>query len=168
MNDTLYSYFVHEHRRLESLLNQAADTIEHIDAAAYAEFREGLLRHIGIEEKILLPAVRKFQNDVPYSAADILRVEHGALAALLVPAPTKKIVAALRAILKHHNGLEECAACLYKECERLFGSDVDTIMKGVKNYPPVPVAQHIDTPHVLEATRRALARAGYDFDHYGD
>jgi hypothetical protein len=27
-----------------------------IDAAAYAEFRTGLLNHIGMEEKILLPA----------------------------------------------------------------------------------------------------------------
>ena len=168
MDDKLYSFFVNDHRRIESLLNQAASTLEHIDLMIYAEFREGLLRHIGIEEKILLPAIKKFQNGTPYYAADTLKVEHGALAALLVPSPNKKIVTALRAILNHHNELEECANCLYRVCESLFGSEVDAIMNDVINYPPVPVARHVDTPHVLEATRRALARAGFDFDQYGD
>jgi hypothetical protein len=168
MNDKLYSFFVNDHRRLESLLNQAASTIEHIDPTIYSEFREGLLRHIGIEEKILLPAIKKLQNGLPYYAADTLRVEHGALAALMVPPPNKKIVMALRAIINHHNGLEECANCLYRVCESLLGSEVDTLMNEVENYPPVPVAPHVDTPNVLEATRRALSRAGYDFDQYGD
>jgi hemerythrin-like domain-containing protein len=168
MNGKLYSFFVSDHRRLELLLNQAASTIEHIDPATYSEFREGLLRHIGIEEKILLPAIKRLQNGLPYYAADTLRVEHGALAALLVPSPNKKIVAAIRAILNHHNGHEECANCLYRVCESLLGSEVDEIMNEVKNYPPVPVAKHVDTPNVLEATRRALARAGFDFDQYRD
>jgi hypothetical protein len=166
MNDTLYTFFVNDHRRLESLLNKAASNIEHIDLATYSEFREGLLRHIGIEEKILLPAIKKLQNGLPYYAADTLRVEHGALAALLVPTPNKKIVTALRAILNHHNGLEESPKCLYRVCESLFGANVETIMDDVKKYPPVPVARHLDTSKVLEATRRALARAGYDFDLY--
>jgi hypothetical protein len=168
MSNKLYSFFVNDHRRLESLLNKAASNIEHIDLAIYSEFREGLLRHIGIEEKILLPTIKKRQNGLPYHAADTLRVEHGAIAALLVPPPTRKIVTALRAILDHHNGLEECANCLYRVCESLLGAEVDTIMNEVKNFPPVPVARHVDNPNVLEATRRALARAGYDFDQYGE
>jgi hypothetical protein len=167
MSNQISSYFINDHRRLESLLNRAAGIIEKIDPVIYSEFREGLLKHIGIEEKILLPAIKKLQNGLPYDAADTLRVEHGALAALLVPPPNKKIVTALRAILNYHNGLEECAGGLYRVCESLLGSKVDTIMNEVKNYPPVPVARHVDSPNVLEATRRALARAGYDFDQYG-
>jgi hypothetical protein len=168
MNDKLYSFFINDHRRLESLLNRAAGTIKQIDPVIYSEFREDLLKHIGIEEKILLPAIKKLQNGLPYDAADTLRVEHGALAALLVPPPNKNIVKALREILNRHNGLEESANGLYRVCESLLGSEVETIMNEVKNYPPVPVARHVDSPNVLEATRRALARAGYDFDQYGD
>ncbi|MCX6121584.1 MAG: hypothetical protein NTX44_08185 [Ignavibacteriales bacterium] len=70
--------------------------------------------------------------------------------------------------MNHHNGHEECANCLYRVCESLLGSEVDEIMNDVKNYPPVPVAKYVDTPNVLEATRRALARAGFDLDQYRD
>ena len=168
MNNKLYSFFINDHRRIESLLNHAAINLEHIDLVIYSEFRKSLLRHIGIEEKIVLPAIKKLQHGLPYDAADTLRGEHGALAALLVPSPDKKIVKALQAILNHHNGLEECENCLYRVCESLLGSEVDTIMNEVNNYPPVPVVRHIDTPNVLDATRRALARAGFDFDQYDD
>lgn len=168
MNGTLYSFFINDHRRLESLLNKAVQTSEQINLSVYSEFRAGLLRHIGIEEKILMPMIKKNQNGVPYSSADALRLEHGALAALLVPSPNKKIIAALRAILHHHNEREECANCLYALCENLFKQQIDEVMNEILSYPPVPVAPHVNTTHAHEAARRALARAGYNFDQYED
>lgn len=168
MNGTLYSFFVNDHRRLESLLNKAAQTIEQIDLSVYSEFRAGLLKHIGIEEKILMPMIKKNQNGMPYPSADALRLEHGALAALLVPTPNGKIVAALRTILNHHNEREECVNCLYAVCENLFEQQIDEVMNEILSFPPVPVAPHVNTSHALEAARRALARAGYDFDQYED
>ncbi len=166
MNGKLYEYFVHDHRRLESLLNQATQSAEHIDLEIYSEFRSGLLRHIGMEEKILMPTIRKLQGGTPYSSASVLRLEHGALAALLVPTPNRQIVAALRAILDHHNGREECEHCLYMVCQNLFGDHLNRIMDDVVNYPSVPAAPYADLNRVHEATRRALERAGFDFDFY--
>jgi hypothetical protein len=32
----------------------------------------------------------------------------------------------------------------------------------LQNYPEVKVLPHVDTAFVMEATRRALSRAGYD------
>jgi hypothetical protein len=44
-----------EHERLDGLLAQAAQRGSTVDDGAYAAFRESLLRHIRIEERILLP-----------------------------------------------------------------------------------------------------------------
>jgi len=56
--------------------------------AAYAEFRAGLLKHIALEEKILLPAAQRLNGANPLPIAAKPRLNHGALAALLVPTPT--------------------------------------------------------------------------------
>jgi hypothetical protein len=63
---------------------------------AYAEFRAGLRRHIGMEEKILLPAARSANEGEPLASAAKLPLYHGALAALLVPTPTGLIIVAIR------------------------------------------------------------------------
>ncbi len=150
-----------DHARLESLLNRAVARPDLMDRTAYAEFRAGLLRHIGMEEKILLPAAQRFRGGEPLPMAAKLRLDHAALAALLVPTPTRAIVAAVRAILEAHNPLEEGPEGLYEICEQLAGAEADGILDKLLSAPEVSVAPHIDGAKVMDATRRALARAGY-------
>src|SRR5215831_15391307 len=80
-----------DHERLDALLGRAFATPDAIDHQAYAAFRKGLLRHIGMEEKILLPATQRARGGEPLHAAARLRLDHGALAALFVPSPTAAI-----------------------------------------------------------------------------
>jgi hypothetical protein len=47
--------------------------------------------------------------------------------------------------------------------EQLVGREAETLLAQLRAAPEVPVAPHSDGPRVLPATRRALARAGYDF-----
>jgi hemerythrin superfamily protein len=162
----LLKYFVQDHRRLESILKQATQSIENIDLKVYSEFRAGLLRHIGIEEKILLPMIKSLQGGAPYSSAGVLRLEHGALAALLTPLPNRQIVEALQAILDHHNSSEECEHCLYAVCEKLFEDRLDRTMDEIAHYPAVPAAPYADLNRAREPIRRALERAGFDFDRF--
>jgi hypothetical protein len=96
----------------------------------------------------------------PLPIAAKLRLDHGALAALLVPTPTPSIVAAIRAILKDHNVIEEGPGGLYEQCEKLAGAEADEILDALRNAPEVRVAPHNDGPNVMEAMRRALANAG--------
>ena len=131
-------------------------------AAFYAELRAGLLRHIGIEEKILLPAARAARGGEPLPIASKLRLDHGALTALLVPTPTPAIVAAIRAILEQHNPLEENSGGVYEQCERLAGAEADEIVRRMKAAPAVKMLPHVDTAFVMDAARRALKRAGYN------
>ena len=59
MSGPLTSFLAGDHTRLDGLLRWAMTAGGVIDLAAYAEFRAGLLRHISLEEKILLPAARR-------------------------------------------------------------------------------------------------------------
>jgi len=167
MPGKIYRYLADDHRRLDALLERAMFNPENIDGSAYAQFRSGLLKHIGMEEKVLFPAARKQRGGEPLPIAAKLRLDHGALTALLVPTPTAPIVAAIRAILEAHNPLEEDLGGIYDQCEELAGAEADQILRQLQNYSEVKVLPHVDTTFVMEATRRALARAGYDLELLG-
>jgi hypothetical protein len=160
-SETIRGFLSDDHARLDALLARAAADPQQIDKAAYSEFRRGLLRHIGMEEKILLPTAQSLRGGEPLEVAARLRLDHGALAALLVPSPTNAILKALRAILEGHNRLEEDAGGVYEICERLAGEAASELLARLRAAPEVPVAAHVDSLRVIEATRRALARAGY-------
>lgn len=153
-----------DHRRLEALLDRAGGEDGAIDLPSYAEFRRGLLRHIGMEEKILVPAAREARGGEPLAVAETLRLQHGAIAALLVPSPRPAILRALRDILRRHNTLEEGPGALYETCDRILGERLTGITARLTAAPAVPVAKHVDGPLVEQALRRALARAGFELD----
>ena len=159
---SLTRYLVEDHERLDGLLRRALERPPAVDMAAYDEFRRGLLRHIGIEEKLLFPAAQRANGGEPLPVASRLRLDHGALAALLVPPPTAKIIGAIRTILVGHNRLEDEAGGAYEICERLMGSEIAVLAAEVRAFPPVPVSPHVDDVRVVGAMRRALARAGYN------
>jgi len=115
-----------------------------------------------MEEKILLPAAQRARGGEPLPAAAQLRLDHGALAALLVPSPTAAIGNAIHTILARHNAVEEGPEGVYEACEQLAGPEVETLLANLAAAPEVPVHPHGDSPLVADATRRALVRAGYD------
>ena len=151
-----------DHRRLDALLERAGANPYRIDDAAYAEFRSGLLKHIGLEEKILLPAAQRLRGGEPLPVAAVLRLQHGAIAALLVPTPTFDVVATLRAVLGIHNPLEEDPGGAYEICDTLARNEIEGLLVNLRSAPAVPAASHVDGPRALAAARRALARAGLD------
>ena len=163
MSGKLHRYLADDHNRLDTLLERAMSDPPNIDAATYTQFRSGLLKHIGMEEKVLFPAAQKRRGGEPLPGAPKLRLDHGALAALLVPPPTASLVAAIRAILEGHNPIEEDPGGIYDQCEELAGAEAEQILRQLQNFPEVKVLPHVDSSFVMEATRRALKRAGYDF-----
>jgi hypothetical protein len=153
-----------DHSRLDRLLQRALTAAGAVDRAASAEFRAGLLRHISLEETILLPAAQRWQGGDPLPMAAMLRRDHGAFAALLVPTPTPAILAAIRTVLVVHNALEEGPGGVYEMCEQLAGAEADALLAQLQAAPAVPVAPYADGPQVMSVVRRALARAGYDIE----
>jgi hypothetical protein len=156
----LVHFLAEDHARLDELFRRAVDREGSIDQTAYDGFRAGLLRHIGMEEKILLPAAQRLGRK-SLTIAHALRLDHGALASLLMPTPTPAIIMALRAILTRHNQLEEGPDGLYACCERLAGPEAGVLLERLKAAPEVHIMPHSDSRQVYETVRRAVARAGY-------
>jgi hypothetical protein len=154
-----------DHSRLDALLARTVEDSEQLDLEAYRSFRAGLLKHISMEEKILLPGVTQLRGGQPLPIAGRLRLDHGAIAALLVPSPTPAIVEITRSILARHNRIEEGAEGLYATCDRLLGdvASVD-LMTRLRTAPEVPVSAFNDGPKVIPAVCRALRRGGYDIE----
>ncbi|HSA87464.1 MAG TPA: hemerythrin domain-containing protein [Nitrospira sp.] len=154
-------FLAEDHRRLEQLLQTAVGSGGHVVQETYDHFRAGLLRHIGMEEKILLPAAQQWNGGTPLSIAAKLRLDHGAIAALLMPTPTADIVATLHTILEQHNLMEEGPEGLYAICDRLAGAEVEPLLTKLRRTQEPTVLPHSDTSAVLGAVHRALERAGY-------
>jgi hypothetical protein len=139
-------FMVEDHVRIDAWLARSEGPDGAIDADAYARFRHDLLRHIGMEEKVLLPYARAKQDGRPWSQAHLLRADHGAIARLLVRTPTADVVAELRALLGRHNPIEEGPAGLYAACDALAGEEAPAVVERLRGQPAVPLAKYYDGP----------------------
>ena len=160
MRGLLYKYLSDDHARLDRLLQRAAVNPDVIDTLIYAEFRKGLLRHIGIEEKIVIPAILGGTAGEHAALAARLKLDHGALVSLLVPPPSQSVIATIRTILEAHNPREEGDGGLYDILEHVASSD-EKMLGRMEFAPEVPVLPHNEKPVALAAARRAVERAGY-------
>jgi hypothetical protein len=139
-------FMVEDHVRLDRLL-EAAEAIEGaIDADAYARFRHDLLRHIAMEEKVLLPYARAKRGGEQLPVARSLRADHGQIAKLLVHSPTSTVIRSLCELLGRHNPLEEGPGGLYAVCDALAGEEASAVVAQLRAQPQVPVAQYYDGP----------------------
>ena len=166
MHGAIWRLLADDHARLDSLLERAGSCHSVEELVAYDQFRRALLRHIAMEEKVLLPAAERARG-APIPEAPRLRLDHGALAALMMPSPQPGIVRAIRFVLARHNPIEESAGGVYDSCEWLAGAGASEVLAALKATTAVPVKPHLDTPKVYDALRRAPARAGYD-EHLAD
>jgi hypothetical protein len=158
----LYRFMKSEHERLDRLLAQAAERGGAVDGGAYEAFRERLLRHIRIEERVLLPMAQRKRGGEPLAIAPRLRLDHGALAALLMLPPVDHSFRAIRAVLDAHNPLEENQGGVYAQCEGLAGLEANVLLDHAQASPRIPVSRWVDSPKVVASARRVLVRAGYD------
>lgn len=168
MNQTLYHFFSSDHHRIEALLDKATNGDAGFDMDYYHQFRSGLLRHIGMEEKILFPAAKNADKEAMNKILPQFRLEHGALTALMVPPPSNDIIKVIRYILEKHDLAEEKPGGLYDVCEALTSKETGELLAKLNTVPQVPVHPPNPAPVAIDAARRALARAGYDFDEIID
>lgn len=108
----LYALMAAEHSQLDELLDKAVYESGAPRNEAYQRFREQLLRHIRIEERILL-AMAERKRGASLSTAARLRLDHGALAAVLLLPPMDHAFSAIRAVLDMHNPREEVEGGVY-------------------------------------------------------
>jgi hypothetical protein len=154
-------YLAADHVRLHALVEKAAGGGGGgFDARAFEELRGGLLRHIGIEEKLLFPAARRARGGEPLARAHALRIEHAALTSLMVPTPDAALCAEIAGLLAAHDAVEEGPDGVYAECEALLSSEESARLAAeAAAYPAVPVARHFDGAGTYRTAAAALEAA---------
>ena len=144
------TFMTADHEELDRWLAEA-DGADGIDHDVYPRFRAGLLRHIAMEEKVLLPFARAKRDGAPLPVAAKLRADHSVIAKLLVRTPTRAIVDELRAVLAGHNAIEEGPGGLYATCDALVGGAALEVLERLRAQPEVPLAKYYDGPlHRIE------------------
>lgn len=156
---SIAEFLTRDHERLDALLEKSIADPARFDHESYAVFREGLLRHIAIEEKILMLDARRRRGGDPLPTFSRIRLEHSAIALLLVPTPDHALMREIRSILEAHNAREEGPDGMYAACERLAGSDAAELLARAEQAPRVPVAKHYDGPRAHRTAASALAYA---------
>lgn len=153
MPGPLHKFFAADHRRLDGILTCSMSEPDRIDLGSFGEFRAGLLKHIGMEEKVLFLAASRARGDwLPLFAK--LRVDHGAIASLLVPTPSLAIVAEILAILSPHNQREEESGGTYDMCDEAVGPrEAERLLEELKTFPEIPLKGYNDAPIVREHIR---------------
>lgn len=164
MNKPLHQFFSNDHHRIDQLLEKATLQPNEIDMHYYHQFRTQLLRHIKMEEKVLFPAAKKVNPLLMQDVIPQYRLEHGAITALMVPPPTLSLIGVIRYIVEKHDLKEEEPGGLYDICETLTEGHVQELLEQLAKTEEVPVHAPNPAPIAIESARRALARAGYDFD----
>jgi hypothetical protein len=154
MGGRVYRFLTADHERLDALLGAAAADSSRINPEPYELFRAGLLRHIAMEEKVLMPDIRRLLGPLP--EVDQIRSDHAALAALLIPSPTHPIITTIRRVLDEHNPMEERPGGLYDAWERAAGEHVDECLARMLALPEVKVAPHANGPRVQESVANLL------------
>ncbi|MCO5230319.1 MAG: hemerythrin domain-containing protein [Chitinophagales bacterium] len=163
MNRLLHQFFTEDHRRLDDLLERAIEQADNYQMEYYEAFRTGLLKHIKMEEKVLFPAAQLANGGVPLEKAAQLRLDHGALTALMVPTPFPDLIKVLKYILEIHDRVEEEEGGVYDICESLTAHQTQELLDQLHQIAEVSVHKHNDAPIAWQAAERAVIRAGYDF-----
>jgi hypothetical protein len=113
-----------------------------------------------MEEKVLFTAARQARGGEPLGLAARLRVDHGAIAALLVPTPTPALVAEIRSVLVPHNRREEEPGGVYDACDEAVGAaEGDRLVQQLQVFPEPPLKPYHDGPEVARHIEDNLAMA---------
>lgn len=160
----LYDFFTADHRRIGIIFEKATIDKNSVGLEKYHRFRIGLLTHIKMEEKILFVAAQKANGGVPLPLQAKLRLDHGALTALLVCFPSPEVINMISHIMEQHDKLEEEQGGMYEACEKLAQREKQEVLEDLKNVTPVPVLPFNETSYALDVAKRAVERAGFDFD----
>jgi Hemerythrin HHE cation binding domain len=158
MKGPLHEFFAADHRRLDGLLKASMADPGRIDLGPFGAFRAGLLKHIGMEEKVLFPMARRARGET-YTILARVRVDHGAIAALLVPTPTPAIVGQIVSLLGAHNRREEEEG-VYDACDAAVDpAEAERVLHQLRVFPDVPLKAYNDGPEVMKHIEVTLEMA---------
>lgn len=155
----LREWLVNDHDEIDVLLRKARAP-EGFDLEAFGRFRERLLRHIGVEERLLFCAIERCNaGELPAVVSEV-QIEHAALTSLLVPTPDYVLAEEIAGLLEHHTNLEEYPEGIYDQCLALLDEEAaDDVFCDACASRPVATAKYFDGPGTVRTADAALEKA---------
>ena len=96
-------------------------------------------------------------------------MDHGAIAALLVPTPTPAIVDGLLSVLVPHNRREEEPGGVYEGAEEALGrSEAERLVAELESFPEPPLKPYNDGPAVARHIGETLALSRRQWEAAGE
>jgi len=155
-------FLTQTHEQLRDLLSKSL-SIQGVQIEHYETFRTELLKHIGVEEHIVLPLVEE-RSPQRFFALRQIRLEHKAIGVLLALPPTGEIITVLRNLLKKHDFLEETPDTLYDILDECCVADQPELLERIKDYPGLPLSEIVSGTPTIDDAKRAIYSAGYTWE----
>jgi len=153
------TWFVRQdHRAISAALERSRSPGGTVDLPAFDEFRRRLLRHIAIEERVLMPALVACLAQPPLFRNG-LRKDHAGLAALCVPTPCLEWVQDLGELLAYHHQVEEGAGGFYELLDAHL-TDLAAIQAAVARLPVLRLPPFESGRRVRQLLRQVLIETG--------
>ena len=144
--ESLTHHLGRDHRRLDAILAAAKRSLHSGDIARglarFSEFREGLERHIAVEESVLFPVFESLTGGAGAGPTVVMRLEHAEIRRLMAEiasglarggdAGHTTPLAALTARIYAHNGKEE--RILYPALDRAArnADALEPLLSGIR------------------------------------
>jgi hypothetical protein len=125
------------------------------DLWAFEAFRVGMLRHVRLIERHVLPALAGARG-APLPVDGEVRIVHDALTTLLAGMPTLPLVGEIRGLLERHDRLDEE---LLAACDELPEAVSERLLGDLRAVPEPAIGIRYDVPGTDLTAEQALAMA---------
>ncbi len=160
MVDRLSSPFREEHLALAAQLRAATGAGGEVDLEAWTSFRKALVRHLAIEERIIVPMLEARRAPELLATRSELAHDHAALMTLLVPAPNPIWLTDLAERLAHHVAAEEGPGGLYELLDRHLASSARELLEAARSLRTIELGPPAEGAATGVAVSLALAAVG--------
>lgn len=154
----LIDALVREHDEFLRLLDGCLTDERAVDLRRFEEFRRRQLRHVALEERVLMPALAR-RLGAPPVFQNGLRKDHASVAALCVAEPNPDFLVDLRELLAWHNRGEEAPGGLYALCGEHLGGD-SALDEEAAKLAPLVLPPYGSGPSVVDVLREVMRAIG--------
>jgi hypothetical protein len=130
-----------------------------VDLERFDRYRHQLLRHISLEEQVLMPALIAALGRPP-DFRNGLRKDHAGIAALCVPAPEREWLENLRDLLDEHYRIEEEPGGFLDLCDQVLEPRTEAVLAAVERHPTPKLAPFKRGRPVRDQLRSVLLATG--------
>ncbi len=159
MPSRLIEQLTRDHVAIPRMLDRCLLPSGAVDLRRFDEFRRFALRHVMIEERVLMPLLERRLGRAP-AFQNAMRKDHEAIAALCVPTPDPEWIGDLRELMTYHNQVEEQPGGFYALFDQHLAAEEKAVEAAFAALPALVLPPLQRGPQVGELLREVLRQLG--------